>query len=99
MAVTLLVLVEVFAAWLAMELVRFAASTTCGEPAGQTQMLAGETYLLVATAAGLVPWLFGAFGSPLPGRTLLAGMIAVSPLLVAIVAGLRPSFWAGDFCF
>jgi hypothetical protein len=95
LAVTLLVLVEMPAAWVAMVWVRFVASTTCGEPAGQTQMLTGETYLLVAAAAGLVPWLFGAFGSRLPGRTLLAGVVAVSPLLVAIVTGLRPSFWVG----
>ncbi|GAA3388541.1 hypothetical protein [Cryptosporangium minutisporangium] len=99
LVVTLLVLVEIWAAWVAMVMVTFVVSSTCSEPAYRTQIIAGEVTLLVAAAAGLVPWIFGAVRSKLPGRTLLAGVIAVSPLLVAVVAGLRPSFWVGEFCF
>jgi hypothetical protein len=93
------VLLEAALALAACLFISFGASTTCGQPAGRDEVVAGETGLLVAVAIGLAPWLLSLLAARHRVRLIVAGCLAVSPLLVALVAGLDPEFWVGSFCF
>ena len=73
--------------------------TTCGD--APTPSAIREGRLGIAGLAGTLylPWLLGgAFIRPRT-RILVAGVVAVSPAVIALVAGIDPEFWRGSWCF
>jgi len=99
LAISIGVIVEAAAAFAMMALTVFGASTTCGKPATDSNMWAGEKQLLVAACIGLAPWALAMIFSR--RRLLIAslGLLSVAPLVFAIFLGLDPQFWVGTFCF
>jgi hypothetical protein len=99
LAISIGVIVEAVAAFAVMALTVFSASTTCGQPATDSNMWAGEKALLVAACIGLAPWALAMIFSR---RRLLIptlGLVSVAPLVFAMFGGLDPQFWVGSFCF
>jgi hypothetical protein len=73
--------------------------TTCGD--APTPSVIREGRLGIAGLAGMLylPWLLvAAFIRPRT-RIAIAGLLAVSPAVVALVAGVDPEFWRGSWCF
>jgi hypothetical protein len=93
------VVLEAFAALIALLVINWGSSTSCREPATMSTVRDGEFGLVVATCVGLVPWALAMIASPRRIRLGVAGAFAVSPLLVGMIAGLDPTFWTHGWCF
>lgn len=77
----------------------FGYSTTCNEAATGAEVRAGELAILVVLAVAAVPWaLAAALIKPRRG-VMVAGVLALSPALIALLVGLDPDTWRGSFCF
>jgi hypothetical protein len=74
-------------------------STTCGEAPTAEQVRDGRLGMLAIAGVGLAPWGLAAIFVRPRARLVVAGLFAVAPALVALVAGLDPDFWRGSFCF
>jgi hypothetical protein len=83
----------------ALLVINFGNSTTCNGTPTMRNVHAGELSLVVALAVGAVPWAVAVVLSPRRIPLVVAGVLAVSPLLVGMIAGLDPGFWDNGFCF
>jgi hypothetical protein len=93
------VAVEAFAAVVAVFLINWGASTSCGDPATVSNVRDGEIGLIVVLCVGLVPWAVAMAVSPRRLRLGVAAALAVSPLVYGMLAGLDPQFWTNGWCF
>ncbi|HET7385219.1 MAG TPA: hypothetical protein VFJ19_00985 [Nocardioidaceae bacterium] len=80
-------------------LTMFGYSTTCNDAPSAAQVAHGQLALLAVVGIAAVPWAVATALVRRRLRLVLAGLIALSPVLVALVAGLDSDAWRGSFCF
>ena len=98
-AVTLGAVVEGFLALVAMIYIKLGAAASCGTEPTMNDVRSGEFFLMVATCVALAPWVIALALRPRRLGLVAIGVLAVSPLIYGMVAGLEPDFWASWFCF
>lgn len=74
-------------------------STTCSEEPTSQQVWDGRLGMLALVGIALLPWGVATIFVRPRVRVAVAGLLAVSPAMLALVAGLDPEFWRGSFCF
>ena len=77
----------------------FSYQTTCGNAATSADMAAGQRALAILALVAIAPWAYATYRSTHRGRLGVAGVLAVSPTLVALFFAFDPETWVGSWCF
>ena len=88
-----------FVATISVVLTIFSYQTTCGNAATSADMAAGQRALAILALVAIAPWAYATYRSTHRRRLGVAGALAVSPTLLALLFAFDPETWVGSWCF